>query len=254
MYAACAESICLTDRKDIAVKKVLAFFGAFNPPTKAHIELGRYAMEQTGRESVLYVPSKASYIKEDQGKSFAYKDQDRLAMLGAVAEHNSWMEVIDREIRSDVQPRTYDTLCYLRDCGYQPSLLFGSDKLAELEHGWKHVEEIVTEFGIVCMCRGMDDVQQMVSDDPYLKSLSFGITMLETPLQLRRISSTTVRNILQQIQQIREVSGQELSFESSQESPDLYALIYTLKELVPEEVAETIVHQGLIAGQIGGKQ
>ena len=203
---------------------------------------------------MLYVPSKATYIKKDQGKSFAYKNEDRLAMLGAVAEHNPWMEVIDHEIFADAQPRTYDTLCYLRDHGYQPSLLFGSDKLIELEHGWKHVEEIVTEFGIVCMCRGMDDVRQLISDDPYLKSLSSGITMLETPVQLRRISSTTVRNILQQIQQIRENSGQELSFESTPASSDLYTLIYTLKELVPEEVAGIIIRQGLTAGQIGGEQ
>ena len=30
------------------MKKALAFFGAFNPPTKAHLELARYAMEKTG--------------------------------------------------------------------------------------------------------------------------------------------------------------------------------------------------------------
>ena len=236
------------------MKKVLAFFGAFNPPTNAHIELGRYAMEQTARERVLYVPSKSSYIKDDQGKNFAYNEQDRLAMLRAVAAHNPWMEVIDREIYAKTQPRTYDTLCYLRSIGYQPSLLFGSDKLMELEHGWKHVEEIVTEFGIVCMCRGMDDVQHMVNDDPYLKSLSAGITMLETPQQLRRISSTTVRNILQQIQRTQRASGLELSFEGAEDSPDIYALIYSLKELVPEEVAETILRQGLTAGQIGGNE
>ena len=235
------------------MRKVLAFFGAFNPPTNAHIELGRYAMEQTGREGVLYVPSKSSYIEDDQGKSFAYNDRDRLAMLHAVAQHNPWMTVIDREIFAEKQPRTYDTLCYLRDRGYQPSLLLGSDKLTELEYEWKHVEEIVTEFGIVCMCRGMDNVQQMIYSDPYLRSLSDGIAMLETPQQLRRISSTTVRNILQQIQCAREASGLELSFENVQEFPEIYALIYSLKELVPEEVAEIIVRQGLTASQIGGK-
>ena len=235
------------------MKNVLAFFGAFNPPTNAHIELGRYAMEQTRREGVLYVPSKSSYIAEDQGKSFAYNDLDRLAMLRAVADHNPWMKVIDREIFSEVQPRTYATLCSLRDDGYQPALLMGSDKLMELEHGWKHVEEIVTEFGIVCMCRGMDDIRQIVYGDPYLRSLSHGITLLETPEELRRISSTTVRNILQQIQHIREDAGLELSFENAQEFPEIYALIYSLKELVPEEVAETILRQGFTAGQIGGK-
>ena len=50
------------------MKKALAFFGAFNPPTTAHLELARYALEQTGRESVVFVPSRSAYIREEQGK------------------------------------------------------------------------------------------------------------------------------------------------------------------------------------------
>ena len=200
-------------------------------------------MEMTGRDGVLYVPSKSSYIRGEQGKSFAFTDAARLGMLQAVADHNPWMRVIDREVFSEVQPRTYDTLCSIRDSGYQPALLMGSDKLPELEHIWKHVEEITEQFGIVCMCRGMDDVQKMISEDPYLKSISAGITMLQTPPALRKISSTAVRSILQQIRNVREQSGPERSLEN---------LIISLKELVPEEVAQFILGEELTAGQNGG--
>ena len=210
------------------MKKVLAFFGAFNPPTIAHIELGRYAMEQTAREGVLYVPSKSVYIAEDQGKSFAYTDRDRLAMLLAVAQDNPWMRAIDRELLLDVQPRTYDTLCYLRDQGYEPSLLMGSDKLPELEHEWKYVEEIVSEFGIVCMCRGKDDVLQMLQEDPYLRSISYGITALQTPSELRQISSSEVRSILREIQ----------------------TAVSSLKQMVPPEVADVIFQQHFTADSV----
>ena len=178
------------------MKKVLAFFGAFNPPTIAHIQLGRYAMEQTAREGVLYVPSKSVYIESEQGKSFALDDRERLSMLRAVAVHHSWMDVIDREICADWQPRTYETLCWLTEQGYQPTLLMGSDKLPELEHGWKYVEEIVSEFGIVCMYRGTDDVNAMIRNDPYLCRLSHGILALETPGDLKTVSSSEVREIL----------------------------------------------------------
>ena len=54
------------------MKKALAFFGAFNPPTTAHLELARYALEQTGRETVVFVPSRSAYIREEQGKDYAY--------------------------------------------------------------------------------------------------------------------------------------------------------------------------------------
>ena len=68
------------------MKNVLAFFGAFNPPTLAHLELARFAMEATGREGVVFVPSQARYIQNEQGKDYAYGDAQRLAMLRAAAE------------------------------------------------------------------------------------------------------------------------------------------------------------------------
>lgn len=229
------------------MKKVLAFFGAFNPPTIAHIELGRYAMKQTGREGVLYVPSKAVYIKDDQGKSFAYADEARLEMLEAVAQHRPWMRAVDRELRMDSQPRTYDTLCFLREEGYEPALLMGSDKLTELEHGWKHVEEIVSEFGIVCMCRGRDDVLQMLHDDPYLHSLSAGITALQTPPQLQHISSSEVRSILRQIQSLREETAKENAMEKMQAMQEIESLIAGLRKMVPQEAADLIFQKHLTA-------
>lgn len=171
----------------------LAFFGAFNPPTVAHLELARFALEQTGRERAIFVPSKSVYIRGEQGKDFAYPDARRLEMLRAAAASRPWMAVTDWEMRQKAQPRTYETLCHLRSLGDAPALLMGSDKLPELEHGWRHVDEIAREFGILCMTRGGDDCARMLAEDPYLRALSPWITLLETPAELRGISSTQVR-------------------------------------------------------------
>ena len=171
----------------------LAFFGAFNPPTVAHLELARFALEQTGRERTIFVPSKSVYIRGEQGKDFAYSDARRLEMLRAAAANRPWMAVTDWEMRREVQPRTYETLCHLRSLGDTPALLMGSDKLPELEHGWLHVGEIAREFGILCMTRGGDDCARMLAEDPYLRALSPWITLIETPAALRGITSTQVR-------------------------------------------------------------
>jgi nicotinic acid mononucleotide adenylyltransferase len=66
--------------------RCLAFFGAFNPPTLAHVELARRAMILSGRECVLFVPSKAAYITVNQGKDYAFTDEERLEMLCSVAK------------------------------------------------------------------------------------------------------------------------------------------------------------------------
>ncbi len=84
----------------------LAFFGAFNPPTAAHLGLARYALEASGREKAVFVPSRADYIRTDQGKDSAYGNEQRLAMLRRAAESRPWMDVTDYELRLDHQPRT----------------------------------------------------------------------------------------------------------------------------------------------------
>lgn len=194
-------------------RPVLAFFGAFNPPTVAHVELARLAMERTGREGVVFVPSQSVYIEGEQGKDFAYTDEERLAMLRRVAATRPWMAVEDLELRCQTQPRTYDTLCRLEERGYAPTLLFGSDKLAELEHGWRHVEDIARRFGFVCLTRGGDDCARMLAEDPYLRALAPFIRLVETPEALRGVSSTEARRAVAQMR----------------------ALQRTLAALVPEE-------------------
>ena len=182
----------------------LAFFGAFNPPTAAHLELARFALEAAGREKAVFVPSRSDYIRNAQGKDFAYDGGQRLAMLRAAAETRPWMDVTDWELRQEDQPRTYRTLCHLREDGYDAALLMGSDKLPELEHGWLYVEEIAREFGIVCLTRGSDECGRMIREDPYLRSLAPYIRILETPEETRNVSSTQVRRLVREIREKQE--------------------------------------------------
>jgi len=175
------------------LKKVLAFFGAFNPPTKAHLELAHSAMLESGREGVVFVPSKSRYIRTQQGKDFAFSEETRLEMLNSAAHSRDWMRVSDWEIRLSEQARTYRTLVHLREEGYEPALLMGSDKLPELETGWWHVDGIASEFGIVCMARGEDDVEGMLANDPFLRKIAPFIQVIRTPDSHRLVSSTLVR-------------------------------------------------------------
>ena len=197
----------------------LAFFGAFNPPTTAHMELARFALEAAGRERAVFVPSRSGYIRTEQGKDFAYEDGQRLAMLRRAAETRSWMDVTDWELRQDHQPRTYETLCCLRKEGYDAALLMGSDKLRELEHGWLYVEDIAREFGMVCLARGKDECSRIIREDPYLNRLSPYIRVLETPAETRDLSSTKVRSL------VREIRGKQAE----------------LARMVPPELLDMIV-------------
>ena len=181
--------------------RALLFGGAFNPPTIAHIQLAEYAMRTLGFEKVIFVPTKNSYISDTQGKEYVFSDADRLMMLDRIAADNPWMEVSRYEIEAETQPRTYQTLCHYRDLGYQASLLFGSDKLPELETVWRHVEDICREFGIVCMKRSTDHPEELLESDPYLSGIKQWITILETPDETKGVSSTKIRRLLAEMQE-----------------------------------------------------
>lgn len=182
------------------MKNVLAFCGAFNPPTRAHIGLADFAFRAAGRDGVIFVPSRTDYIRNDQQKDGVFSGGIRLAMLRKLAETRPWMKVTDRELREPAQPRTYVTLCSLRADGYAPSLLLGSDKLPELS-GWKYMPELILEFGIVCLARGGDSCRAIIEADPFLKHLEDHFTLLDTPDDWKDISSSKVREALKNGQQ-----------------------------------------------------
>ncbi len=176
--------------------KALVYPGAFNPPTAAHIDLAEYAKSRTRSDKVIYVPSKMTYIRDDQGKDFAFDDADRLMMLQKIAEERDWAEVCDYELKAAKQPRTYETLCWLRDQGYECRLLFGSDKLVELETGWKYTDEILRQFGVVCLQRSNDDCETLIDTDPFLSKYKDCITLLRTPEKYQNYSSSRIRKLL----------------------------------------------------------
>lgn len=181
--------------------EALAIGGAFNPPTKAHIELAEYAMRICHLDTVVFIPSKMSYVLHEQGKNFSFTDAERYDMLQKIAVNRDWMQVCPYELHSERQPCSYETLCCLREHGIHARLLFGSDKLLELEHGWKHVEELCKEFGIVCMTRSHDDIQDMIAKDAYLKKLAGYITCVAAPDIYQDISSTKVRALYTQMKE-----------------------------------------------------
>jgi len=179
------------------MKNILAFCGAFNPPTRAHLGLADFAWRNTGREGVMFVPSRSDYIRNDQRKNGVLSDGKRLALLRKLAETRPWMLVTDQELCQPSQPRTYVTLCMLRDEGYSPTLLLGSDKLPELST-WKYMPDLILEFGIVCLTRGADSCSRIIGEDPFLRDVKDRITVLETPDDWKNISSSAAREALRE--------------------------------------------------------
>lgn len=200
-------------------EEVLAYYGAFNPPTKAHLFIAKYAMECMGVEKVVFVPSKSFYIKNIQNKDRAFNDDLRLMFLHKIAKDNPWMEVCDHDIKQEHQPTTYSSLCYLRDHGYQPHLLVGADVFCDFKDSWSNVDKIAKEFGIVVVDRIDDsmyaEVEDLLDFDPFYQELIPYVDFL--PVSSREIlcmSSTEARLMIGDIEdtmdQLKDVIPKEI--------------------------------------------
>lgn len=180
------------------MKKSLLFGGAFNPITSAHLFLSNYAREKLGYDDVLFMPSKSHYILSTEGKDFSFSDEERLEMLQEVSKDYPWMKVLDMELKMKEQPRTYFTLCKLKEEGYHPSLLMGSDWLPLLESKWLYVDKIASEFGIVILSRNGTDMNEKIKESPYLTNLRPYLTLLEAPKEFQHVSSSEVRRLFKE--------------------------------------------------------
>lgn len=184
----------------------LLFGGAFNPPTKAHIELAGYVCRKLSCSHVIFVPTKSRYIKQTQKKDEAFDDEQRLSMLRKIAAHHSWMIVSDYEIQAERQPRTYKTLQALKATYHcrRLRLLIGTDKLAQLNPAvaiWKHPAEIGREFGYVVMERARDHAEMMMHQDAFLHAHVDCFTIVSVPSTYRNASSTQVRTYMREIKE-----------------------------------------------------
>ena len=181
------------------LKKMLAFFGAFNPPTNAHIELAEFAMKETGSEEVIFIPSQSEYILDDQKKNYAFEDGERIYMLDSLTHKRPWLAVCNHDIAADTQPRSYETLCWLRDKYHiQPKLLIGEDQFRQMETNWKYVPEIAKEFGIVVITRPYSFANSCDRNSPFYQSIAQYVTEIRAPSVYKGMSSTDVRWHIQQ--------------------------------------------------------
>jgi len=187
------------------MSKMLAFFGAFNPPTKAHVQLAKLAMRKTGAKSVTFIPSKSSYILGKQKKAFCFCEGERLGMLDAICKDDAALSYTSHDITSPTQPRSYETLKWLRDTYHcEPTLLVGADQFQAMEEHWKFVPEIAREFGIAVLTRSALSVNAILNSSPFYKEIAPNVCAIETPQNTRNISSTSVRYDLQKLMEHQE--------------------------------------------------
>ncbi len=166
------------------MKRVMLYFGSFNPVHKGHVALAEYAVKQVlCDEAVLIVSPQSPYKAADE----LAPEMDRFEMAEIACAASKYPDRIKPSVVEFLLPKpsyTIDTLDYLKEnfgSEMQFSILMGSDQLARLD-GWKEYEKIL-EYPVYVYPRR----------DAPAKGFEGRVTLL-TDAPLQDFASTDVRD------------------------------------------------------------
>ena len=141
------------------MKRVMLYFGSFNPIHKGHIALAEYAVEKGLCDELVLVVSPQSPYK--QAEELA-PEMDRFEMAETACAASRYPDRIKPSVVEFLLPKpsyTIDTLHRLstENPEDQYILLIGSDSLAQL-YSWFRVGELVFEYEVLTYPRPGFDV------------------------------------------------------------------------------------------------
>ncbi len=126
-------------------KRMMLYFGSFNPVHNGHIALAEYVVEQDLCDEAVLVVSPQSPYKTAAGLAPEMDRFEMAEMACAASGHPDRIKASSIEFLLPKPSYTIDTLRFLEEnCGreMQFSILMGGDQIARLD-GWKEYERIL---------------------------------------------------------------------------------------------------------------
>lgn len=178
------------------MNKIIVFGGSFNPPTKAHLELGIKALESINADKLCFVPVGDKYSKVGLEQA-----EHRVNMLNIICSkiEDYKLEVDLTEVNALKNFNTIDTLRdFKKRYGEEVDIYFllGADNLLYLSE-WNESEEIVRNFKILTVRRDGYDIANMIKGNKLLNKYKKNIVEISIDTEMM-ISSTMVRELIKQ--------------------------------------------------------
>jgi len=167
----------------------VVFGGAFNPVTKAHMDVYHYLKEQVEFSEFIFLPVSSAYTKSELASNY-----HRLNMLSIVTKGYADIEVSKLEIDDSDFLGTYQSLIRLYD-KKEDELAFvvGADNLLKM-HKWINIEGILSEFKVIVLGRNGLDIEELIREREVLDRHRNSFLVFDQ--FSRDISSTTFRETL----------------------------------------------------------
>ena len=174
----------------LRMEKIVVYGGSFNPPHNSHFVMAQQVINQLENvESVIFVPVNSKYFK-----SHLEDNIHRYNMLDIVIKNNPRFLLSDIDLKEEYSLSTIETLDRVKKEFPDKEICFlmGSDNLREV-HGWVRAEELLTNYKMIVMERGEDDVESIINNDGILNKYRDNIIRLDVSLK-SNCSATFLRN------------------------------------------------------------
>ena len=175
-------------------KKIIAVFGgSFNPPIISHFLLAKEILKKCIKvEKIIFVPVSIKY-----NKNGLIENKYRYEMLKLGCKNEPNLEVLDIELKNNVQLSTLDTLNKIKEMYEDKEIYFiiGTDNLKQLKT-WNKAEELVKKYKFFVLQRDNDIVEEIIEQDMFLKQNKQAFINLKN-IEKIDLSSTMVREKIQ---------------------------------------------------------
>ena len=180
-------------------RRFVVLGGSFNPPTLAHQRLLLAAVEATGAEKGIFVPSNNDYVRNKMHKqkleSEILSESVRRDMLEAMCRKHEKLVVDTCEFGRDSKEKTFETMQAIQE-KYPDAVLYfvaGADKLGIIPR-WHRSREFLELFRILVVKREKSEPEKMIQGNAFLNNNSGAFSLIMEPEGIAGISSTEVRN------------------------------------------------------------
>lgn len=165
--------------------------GTFNPPTNAHMDMGRAAQNVLGKDAVItYVPTGDQYIKSWKGYTpgSVMPAHQRLSLLFVAASSHGF-RVSGIEVENEVNGKTYNTVKHF---GFDDTVLcLGIDNIAQMKR-WYKWETLVRRTRLLVYNR---EGYEMTQDAEEVLANARRVDYADLYPSSAKISSTLVRRL-----------------------------------------------------------
>lgn len=165
--------------------KIGFFGGSFNPPTFAHINLAKKAIQEGNLDKVIFVPIGDFYNKKNLAPA-----KDRYNMLKIACDGINNLDVSDLELNAKEKMYAVDAFELIQKNYKDDEVFFimGADNFVKIGD-WKNSEKLINKFKYIVLDRENIDVEE------YINKQSIDITKVITieNKEYNNCSSSTFR-------------------------------------------------------------